>query len=176
MEHLNRDIDALSDTASLEELAAATQKVLRTMAFYVSQSEAAVLEYREAWHDDYTDALYADAGKSRGGAAVSASVGRSDTTASAARLAGSRSERKTGGKGRRGGRGRGSSAASSREEVEAMIEASRAETRARVEAAHQGAVQRTASARPARANVPASLQAIMDGSHPSFKESDGFGQ
>jgi hypothetical protein len=178
MEHLNSDIDALSATTTHAELVAATQKVLRTMAYYISQSEAAVLEYREGWHDDYTNALYSDAGKSRDSSAGVPSVGRSEKQAAATRSVGV-AERKTASKGRHpGGResmtARPGSAASSREDIEAMIAASRAEAQARIAAAHRGAVSRTAAARPRQADVPPSLRAIMDGSHPSFREDDSF--
>ena len=178
MDHLNSDIDALSATTTHAGLVVATQKVLRTMAYYISQSEAAVLEYREGWHNDYTNALYSDAGKSRDSSAGVPSAGRSNKQAAASRGVGV-AERKTASKGRRG-RGRElitagpGGAAGGREEVEAIIAAARAEAQARIVAAHRAAVSRTSAARPCQADVPPSLRAIMDGSHPSFREDDSF--
>jgi hypothetical protein len=176
MEHLHRDIDTLSSAATVGELAASTQKVLRTMAFYVSQSETAVLEHREAWHDEFADALYSAAGKSRNG---SDGVGRPGTAS-----ANSRPERKTGGKKERldtvaggsasrrperktGGKKkerRGPATSSRGAEAESVADTAppyypdpradpRAVSRARSEHVHQ-AYQRTLSARPSRTRAP----------------------
>lgn len=170
MERLHRDIDALAATATHAELAAATQKVLRTMAYYISQSEAAVLEYRESWHGAYSNALYSDAGKSRPGGPASGGSRHQSAAADAA----PRSERETGGKGRRGGRGSARGAATGRDGVEEMFEASRASAPARIDAAHRAAAARTTASRPRRDDVPDSLRAILDGSHPSFKGGGAF--
>lgn len=61
---LHAEIDALSEARTHAEFVVSVQKVLRTMAFYIEQSEAAVLEDRESWHDEYADALWHDAAKS----------------------------------------------------------------------------------------------------------------
>ncbi len=58
-EALTESINALS-LKNQGEFLPNLKKILHTMAFYVSQSEAAVLECREAWHQEYTNALYAD--------------------------------------------------------------------------------------------------------------------
>jgi hypothetical protein len=59
LEALTKSIDALS-LKNPSEFLSNLKQILHAMAFYVSQSEAAVLECREAWHQEYTNALYAD--------------------------------------------------------------------------------------------------------------------
>ncbi len=59
LEDLTESINALS-LRNTGEFLHNLKQILHTMAFYVSQSEAAVLECREAWHKEYTNALYAD--------------------------------------------------------------------------------------------------------------------
>lgn len=58
MNSISNDIKNLSDTSSHKELVAALQKILHKMNFYISQSEGALLEYREDWHSELTSALY----------------------------------------------------------------------------------------------------------------------
>jgi len=156
MERLNSEIDALSETADHAEMVTALQKVLRTMAFYVSQSEAAVLEYREAWHDSYTDALYLDAG-SREAQEQSASGVKRFQQRDRNQLATEAARPRT------------------RVGTSAATLYSGAERAALQRAALQSAaVEKTAAARSRQASIPASLRAIMAGSHPSFRETDGF--
>lgn len=136
MMNLVHDIDALSATTTHHKLVVEIQKILHTIAYYISQSEAAILECREGWHDEYTKALYHDAGKS---SVVAPNGGCSERRTAV-------SERKTKSRaGRRGSASRGVGAKSTRRPA-----------------------TRTEAARPYQANIPASLRAIMDGTHPSF--------
>lgn len=65
MEQIHREISDLKGTRTHEELAAKLESILRSIMWYVSQSEGALLDEREAWHTEYSDALYSDAGMAR---------------------------------------------------------------------------------------------------------------
>lgn len=65
------EIDSLADCMNLPEanrlptLIAATQAILNQMAYYMINSDGALLETQERWHDKYTDRLYEAAGQAR---------------------------------------------------------------------------------------------------------------
>lgn len=62
MDRLHRDIKALSNSETHNELAKQTQKILFQMAYYISQSEGIVLDQREEWHKGSTRILSEEAG------------------------------------------------------------------------------------------------------------------
>ena len=137
MENLATDIGGISDAHDLKDLAARVQKVLFTMAYYISQSEGAVLELHEGWHDGFADALYEAAGAARG-------------EKSTERRSGPREAR----------------------EDSLLAGAKSADERRTARSGHRKAVQKTEHGRPKAGNVPSSLLAIMNGTHPSFREDD----
>lgn len=148
-------IDALDEARTVADLVKRLKPILSELAYYAVTGEAAVMETREEWHSQYADALYGASASDYNAdrAAVAAVAPRAPARAASARApsgAGrvdpglARSVSTTGGKG--GGRGR-------------------SDERRHAQAAPP-------SNRPRPGDIPPSLQAIMDGSHPSFKEDD----
>ena len=62
MNDINKLIDGLDQAPGRVELVRDLQRILRGMAYYLSQSEGVVLDAREDWHREYQEALYAEAG------------------------------------------------------------------------------------------------------------------
>jgi hypothetical protein len=56
-------IDALSDCSKLEELIPKLQSILSDMAYYVINSDGAVLESHEEWHTGFTNRLRSEVGQ-----------------------------------------------------------------------------------------------------------------
>lgn len=59
---LNKHIDALGQAKTLPEAIAKMQMVLREMAYYICESEGALMETREVWHEVGTQSLKSAAG------------------------------------------------------------------------------------------------------------------
>jgi len=149
MDGLNRDIEEVGRSRTVAELAAATQRALETIAYYISQSEGIVLDQQERWHGDYTDALYADAGVARAAAAAARRPPPPPPALPSGR-GGARSDEKGGARSEERGRGADSGAT------------------------HRRAVAATSGCRARAEDVPPSLRTIFDGTHPSFKQEDPY--
>lgn len=143
MAALEKKIADLSKTRTHDELVRELQVILRQLAYYASQSETAVNDYREQWHDDYTNSLYEDAGLPPTGS----EGGRKKTSSHSASAA---------------------AAGASETSEEARREARRKERHQ----AHQKQVKRTAKRRPREADVPASLRRILEATEDSSSDSD----
>jgi hypothetical protein len=74
MEKLRKQVDNLAKQEDLKSTVKSLTKILHRLLYYISQSEGAVLDYREKWHDDYTAALNEAVGKSRGNSQGSSST------------------------------------------------------------------------------------------------------
>lgn len=65
------DIDSLADCAALPEnkrfptFVAQLQKILNQLAYYCINSDGAILEEQERWHETFADRLYEAAGQAR---------------------------------------------------------------------------------------------------------------
>jgi len=132
MENLNREIDRLSSSKDVKELAARMQNILRVMSYYISQSEGAILEDREGWHSEYSEALYESAGMPTTAVGPPKKVSARKVATSRAVFGDSETPRR--------------------------------------EPHHHKTVQKTKALRSPAADIPKSLQAIMNGSHSSFRE------
>jgi hypothetical protein len=116
-----KHIDALDEARTVADLVKRLKPILSELAYYAVTGEAAVMETREEWHSQYSDALY--------------HATASDHAADRAPPA-------------RGG------AAPARAGERRIVQTA------------------PPSNRPSPSSIPSSLRAIMNGSHPSFKESD----
>lgn len=140
MDALEEEITALSKTSTHDELVRQMQVILRQMAYYVSQSEAAVNDYREEWRDEFTERLYESAGASEepspGGKKTSS--GRRSTTHATAGVGGAAA----------------SAAGAARSEKAPVSEKRRRK--------YLKQVKRTAANRPRNVDVPDSLRRLME--------------
>ena len=118
-------IDALDEARTVADLLRRLKPILNELAYYAVTGEAAVMETREEWHSQYTDALYGETSSDHK-AGRAAAAGRAGP---AARGDGTRSER------------------SERSERAPLPPPTN---------------------RPRPEDLPASLRAIMNGSHSSF--------
>lgn len=164
MNRLEDEINALSRTRTHAELVAGVQKIFRTMSFYISQSEGAVLEYHEQWRGDYANALYSEASTSKeGGAPPKArpSAGAPRHTCPCGAEAVYHSKNDNG---------------DSVRLCKAHAPSSKGKSRPRESKAarQQAAVAQTAASRSRQEDIPDSLRAILEGTHPSFKDDDEF--
>jgi hypothetical protein len=143
-------IDALDEARTVADLVKRLKPILSELAYYAVTGEAAVMETREEWHSQYADALYGATASDFNADRAAAAAPR----AAPARAASARAPAPSGA-GRvdpgpaRSGKGRGDGGGERR---------------------HAQAAPPTNRPRPG--DIPPSLQAIMDGSHPSFKEDD----
>lgn len=81
-------IDALDEVRTVADLLRRLKPILNELAYYAVTGEAAVMETREEWHSQYTDALYGEtssdhkagraAGAGRAGPAPRADGGRGE--------------------------------------------------------------------------------------------------
>ena len=149
MNRLHKDINALSKTKSHEELVASLQKILRTMTFYISQSEGVILEQREQWHDEYTDALYEDAASRVGPVTVAPTPAERGPSSE-----------------RRGRKHRD-------DRSEDYLSRSGLSPDERLSRQRQ-ALTASSATRGIPSNIPDSLKAILNGTHPSFREEDNY--
>lgn len=145
MAALEKKIADLSKTRTHDELVRELQVILRQLAYYASQSETAVNDYREQWHDDYTNSLYEDAGLPPTGP----EGGRKKTTFHSA-----------------------SAAAAGDSEISEMHRIREEARRKERQQAHQKQVKRTAKRRPREADVPASLRRLLEAPEDSSSDSD----
>jgi hypothetical protein len=147
-------IDTLGEARTVGELAARLKPILDKLAYYAVTGEGAVLEAHETWHTMYTDRLYEAAGADRTAALATAGL-PSTSTQTVIRRGGPHADHE---KGRtRGARAPGKHSASA--------EGGFGDSDERLPLAPP-------SNRPRADNVPASLRAIMDGTHPSLREDD----
>jgi hypothetical protein len=141
--NLFENIEGLSECTTVAELVAKLKPILNAMAFYCVSSDGAVLETQEEWHGTFTDRLYEALGKDR-------------KTAKAAQSTVSR--------------------AASPEDLRTAPLTSAAAQNAPIARPKKGRRGGARAAplpkRPAPSNIPASLQAIMDGTHPSLAEKE----
>ena len=137
-------IDALDEARSVADLVRRLKPILSELAYYAITGEAAVMETREEWHSQYADALYSAAASDR---AADRAANRASDRAS----------------------DRASGAARAGERPRSHAERPRREARA---LGAQSFVSAPAAPpnRPCPGDLPLSLRAIMNGSHPSFKE------
>lgn len=140
-----KKIDALEDCTTLKQYHAMLKPILEEMAFYMINSEGVVSEDQEEWHEEYTGRLFTEAGKERK-AKRSAPTAPPPVVEEASSVSRARPHSGPGG---RSGR---------------MPPRDDAPTRKKP----LGPMP----TRPVASDVPASLRAILDGTHASFRESD----
>jgi hypothetical protein len=138
-------IDALDEARTVAELVARLKPILNHLAYYAVTGEGAVLEAHEQWHTEYTDRLYEETD--------------SDNRAGRAALPPQHAEHLP------------PPAPTRRPKQRTPAEQAIAEADARE--ARAGRRQAAPPPNRPRADaLPPSLQAIMDGTHASFKDSD----
>jgi hypothetical protein len=148
-------IDGLSKCETMSQLIPKLQAILSNMAYYVINSDGAILETHEEWQTDFTERLRSDVGAMKDAKKLSARQ-------------------------QRGPRASPPGDALDSESIELAGEISLAEpvapvkpTRAKPKKSREKGPAPPGGARPAQLeDVPASLLAIMNGSHPSLRQED----
>ena len=66
MEKLHSEIDALAECTNSRELVGQLQRILKIVAYYISQSEGVILDQCEIWRDSHVRAISREIGAPAG--------------------------------------------------------------------------------------------------------------
>jgi len=153
---LYEKIDGLDEARTVADLVARLKPILNELAYYAITGDGAVMEAREEWHGEFADRLYAAAGAEY----TAAAAGQS--SAIPAPRAAARAPARTPDK-----RAKPKQPARADGEGDDDAAARPLPTNGR----SRGPVAPPGN-RPRAEHLPPSLRAIMEGTHPSFKEDD----
>jgi hypothetical protein len=152
-------IDSLDSARSLPELTKQLKVILNELAYYAVTGEGAVMESHEQWREEYTDALYSGASSHGGGAAPSVSRPSVDSVG-----VGKKKGNSTAPKARKAQSNNNSDSVAAWDNPNAGVEIESPVEHRRTAAPPTN--------RPRAEDIPASLRAIMEGTHPSLHGKD----
>jgi hypothetical protein len=143
-------IDGLDEARTVADLVARLKPILNELAYYGITGEAAVMDDREAWHTTFTDRLYEATGVDRQAALSKAGLPPTSTlTSYSAPVVANKQQHPP--------RGRGSNAGTAKPFGE-----------------EKKRLPLGPPNRPRAGDLSPSLAAILDGSHPSFRDNEGY--